>query len=683
MSSLLKLFKEGANVSIILLMVGILFVLFTPVSARVLDALLLGNFSLALFVLLLTFYVRKPVDFSTFPSVLLIATLLRLALNVSATRLILSDGDAGRVIGAIGSYVVGGNYVIGVIVFLILVVVQYVVVTSGAQRVAEVAARFTLDSMPGQQMSIDADLNMGFIDQAEAQRRRKELEKEAGFYGAMDGASKFVKGDAIAGIIIMLINIVGGFAVGVAQHGMPWQEALQTYTLLTIGDGIVTQVPALVISVGTGIIITRSASDDRLSSEILGQFTAYPNILLMVAGALALAALLPGLPALPALMLAGLFAGGGLALRRLRGGAEDGGLVDEAAAETEAADASLYDELRVDLLSIELAPDLMPLMGQDGSLLLERIGLFRKQYMLDSGLVLPKVKVRESKSLRDGAYQIRLQGDKAGEGRLEPGAWLAIHPGGERGKLEGTPTTDPAYNLPAIWIQDAQRPRARELGYTVVDAATVFMTHFSEIVKRHSADLLTREEVERLAQHLRQTQASLLDELLPNVMTLSEIQKVLQALLQEKVSIRRMDTILEVLVDAARASKDVDELTTRVRQRLGSVICAPLLDGDGALHVITLDGGIEQTLYDGLRRSEGGAASLALDPRFAEQLLKKMLAESERMAGANHMPVLLCAPEVRANLRKLTARMMPHLHVLALNEVPPGVGLKAFAAVTF
>lgn len=288
MSGLIRLFKEGANISIILLMVGILFVLFTPVSPRVLDGLLLCNFSLALFVLLLTFYVRKPVEFSTFPSVLLIATLFRLSLNVSATRLILSDGDAGHVIGAIGSYVVGGNYVIGVIVFLILVVVQYVVVTSGAQRVAEVAARFTLDSMPGQQMSIDADLNMGFIDQAEAQRRRKELEKEAGFYGAMDGASKFVKGDAIAGIIIMLINIIGGFAVGMAQHGMPWQEALQTYTLLTIGDGIVTQVPALVISVGTGIIITRSASDDRLSSEVLGQFTSYPNILLMVAGALAL-----------------------------------------------------------------------------------------------------------------------------------------------------------------------------------------------------------------------------------------------------------------------------------------------------------------------------------------------------------------------------------------------------------
>ncbi|WP_046156416.1 flagellar biosynthesis protein FlhA [Chromobacterium vaccinii] len=683
MSSLVKLFKEGANVSIILLMVGILFVLFTPVSARVLDALLLGNFSLALFVLLLTFYVRKPVDFSTFPSVLLIATLFRLSLNVSATRLILSDGEAGRVIGAIGSYVVGGNYVIGVIVFLILVVVQYVVVTSGAQRVAEVAARFTLDSMPGQQMSIDADLNMGFIDQAEAQRRRKELEKEAGFYGAMDGASKFVKGDAVAGIIIMLINVIGGFAVGVAQHGLPWQEALQTYTLLTIGDGIVTQVPALVISVGTGIIITRSASDGRLSSEVLGQFTAYPNILLMLAGAFFLIAFLPGLPAFPALLLAAMFLAGGLLLRKVRKPESDDEDASAEKAEEAAGDASLYDELKVDLLSIELSPELAPLMGQDGSILLERISLFRKQYMLDSGLVLPKMKVRESKTLHDGAYQIHLQGGKVGEGRLEPGCWLAIHPGGERAKLEGKPTTDPAYNLPAIWIQDAQRSRARESGYTVVDAATVFMTHFSEIVKRQSAALLTRDEVERLVRHLRQSQESLVDELVPNVMTLSDIQKVLQALLQEKVSIRRLDTILEVLVDAGRAGKDVDELTSRVRQRLGNVICAPLVDGDGALHVITLDGGIEQTLYDGLRRSESGASSLALDPRFAEQLLKKMLAESEKMAGANRMPVVLCAPEVRANLRKLTERMIPHLHVLALSEVPPGVGLKSFAAVTF
>ncbi|WP_199181228.1 flagellar biosynthesis protein FlhA, partial [Chromobacterium alticapitis] len=412
---MIKFLKEGANVSIILLMVGILFVLFTPVAPSVLDALLLCNFSLALFVLLLTFYVRKPVDFSTFPSVLLIATLFRLSLNVSATRLILSDGDAGRVIGAIGAYVVGGNYVIGVIVFLILVVVQYVVVTSGAQRVAEVAARFTLDSMPGQQMSIDADLNMGFIDQAEAQRRRKELEMEAGFYGAMDGASKFVKGDAIAGIIIMLINVIGGFAVGMAQHGMPWQDALQTYTLLTIGDGIVTQVPALVISVGTGIIITRSASDDRLSGEVLRQFTAYPNLLLLVAGALSLAAMLPGLPALPALVLAVLFGGLGWALRKARGAAPEEGEADGGGKQRE-AEASLYEELKIDLLSIELSPELAPLMGRDGSLLLERIGLFRKQYMLDSGLVLPQVRVRESKTLRDGAYQIHLQGDRVGEG---------------------------------------------------------------------------------------------------------------------------------------------------------------------------------------------------------------------------------------------------------------------------
>ena len=682
MSGLVKYIKEGAHVSVILLMVGILFVLFTPVSPRLLDGLLLSNFSLALFVLLLTFYVRKPVEFSTFPSILLISTLLRLSLNVSATRLILSDGDAGRVIGAIGSYVVGGNYVIGVIVFLILVVVQYVVVTSGAQRVAEVAARFTLDSMPGQQMSIDADLNMGFIDQAEAQRRRKELEKEAGFYGAMDGASKFVKGDAIAGIIIMLINVVGGFAVGVAQHGMPWQEALQTYTLLTIGDGIVTQVPALVIAVGTGIIITRSASDDRLSSEMLSQFTAYPNILLMLAGALSLISLLPGLPAAPGLFLAAGFFSIGMLLRRAKKIVEEPGDAEDAD-EQVSGNVSLYDEMRVDLLSIELSPALLPLMGNGGSLLLERIALFRKQFMLDSGLVLPKVKVKENKGLPESAYQISLQGGKVGDGRLEAGCWLAIHPGGERNKLEGIATTDPAYNLPAVWIQDAMRSRARESGYTVVDATTVFMTHFSEIIKRQSAALLTRDEVERLVQHVRQTQGSLVDELVPNVMTLSDIQKVLQALLREKVSIRHMEAIFEVLVDVGRSSKDVDELTTRVRLRLGSFICDSLLDREGVLHVMTLDAGIEQTLYEGLRRMDSGGTSIALDPRFAEQLLKKMLLESDRMAGASHMPVVLCAPEVRASLRKLTDRMIPHLHVLALNEVPTGVSLKSFAAVAF
>ncbi|MDF0606916.1 flagellar biosynthesis protein FlhA [Neisseriaceae bacterium TC5R-5] len=673
-----KWLAGGADFAVVMLMLGILVVLFTPVPAGVLDALLLANISLALFVLLLTFYVHKPVDFSTFPSVLLVATLLRLALNVAATRLILSDGDAGRVIAAIGSYVVGGNYVIGVIVFLILVVVQYVVVTSGAQRVAEVAARFTLDSMPGQQMSIDADLNMGFIDQEEAQRRRKELEQEAGFYGAMDGASKFVKGDAIAGIIIMLINMIGGFAIGIAQKGMPWNEALQTYTLLTIGDGIVTQVPALVISIGTGIIITRSASDGRLSRELISQFAAYPNILLMLGLALALLACLPGLPAVPALLLALIFGGLGWWLRR---GLPATAAEDATAGKKDRDDTeSLYEAMQVDVLAIQLSPSLLPLMGKDGALLLERIALFRKQYALDAGLVLPTVRIRDGKQLPANSYQILLQGNRIGEGVLMPEHWLAIHPGGERPALEGIATTDPAYHLPALWVDEPNRRQAREAGYTVVDATTVFMTHFSELVKRQAAQLLTREETERLLQHARQQQAGLLEELVPNVLSLSEVQKVLQCLLREKVTIRQLAVVLEVLVDAGRVSKDPEALAEKVRQRLGAAICQDLLDGDGHLNVVTLESAVEQTLYSSLRPGEAGA-SIALDPRFTEQLLQQLLQQSQKLSEQNLMPVVLCAPELRLHLRKLTERLLPHLQVVALTEVPPDVGLKSFAVV--
>ncbi|WP_028499084.1 flagellar biosynthesis protein FlhA [Microvirgula aerodenitrificans] len=681
MDKLVRLLGNSPDVWIVMLTVGILCVLFAPIPSWLLDGLLLLNLSLALFVLLLTFHVGKPVEFSTFPSVLLIATLFRLALNVAATRLILTDGEAGRVIAAIGAYVVGGNYVIGIIVFLILVVVQYVVVTSGAQRVAEVAARFTLDSMPGQQMSIDADLNMGFIDQETAQRRRKTIEQEAGFYGAMDGASKFVKGDAIAGIVILLINLVGGFAIGVAQHGLSWQASLQTYSLLTIGDGIVTQVPALVIAVGTGIIITRSSSDDRLSREVATQFSAYPDIMIMVGVALLLLAWLPGFPGTLTCLLALTLLGLALCLKRIRTGTAP---VPAETAVTRPAEAdALYDAMQVDTLSVGLGADLVPLMGENGALLLERIGLLRRQLALDLGLILPAVRVSDDRSLSGTGYRIVLCGSRVGEGRLRVGKWLAIHPGGDRPALEGEATTDPAYRLPAFWIDDAQRERARGLNYTVVDAATVFMTHFTELVRRYAAELLTREETERLLEHVRKSQPALVNELLPTVLSAGDVQRVLQSLLREKVSIRPLPLILEVLTDAARDSHDVDALTARVRQRLGNAICEGLLDPDGTLNVMTLDVAVEQTLYDGLRQVEDGqAGAISLDPRFAERLIQQLIGQSERMAGSNRMPVLLCAPECRVQVRRLAERMLPHLHVLAMTEVPSGVNLKSFAVVS-
>lgn len=674
-----KLAGDNSDLVLVVAMVGILMVLFVPIPSALLDGLLLINFCFALLILLITFYAAKPVEFSTFPSLLLIATLFRLALNIAATRLILSDAEAGRVIHAVGQYMVQGNYVIGLIVFLILVVVQYIVVTNGAQRVAEVAARFTLDSMPGQQMSIDADLNMGLIDQAEAKRRRRGLEKEANFYGSMDGASKFVKGDAIAGIVILLVDIVGGLAIGVGQRGMGWSEALQTYTLLTIGDGIVTQIPALIISVGTGIIITRSASDARLSEEVLNQVTAYPKTLVLV-GLTALVLLaLPGIPVWPALVVVAAVALlARLAWKRQRqreAAPAEGG--DVAAKPDEDA----YNSLNVDALELVVGQNLIPLAnGQQGQLL-ERMVAFRKQYAQEVGFVCPKLRIRDDHKLDANAYQIRSFGVTIAASSLLPDRTLAIHPGGERRALSGVATRDPAYGLPAQWIAADEEAAAREAGYTLVDPATVLITHLSEVIRQNAATLLTRAETDHLLSRLRPAQAGLLDEVIPAVLTIGEIQKVLQNLLREKVSIRNLEAILEVLADAGRSSKDAETLTELVRQRLGTVICQSLTNKAGELVVLTLDPAIEHQLAGSLRAVDN-KSMLVLEPRFAEQVIGRIAAQVERMMKGNVMPVLLTAPELRRHLRRVTERVLPHLSVVSMSEVPTSVNLKAYGLVS-
>jgi len=678
--NLRKAFGDNSDLFLAVGVVGILLVLFTPIPTQLLDLLLIINFSIALLILLITFYAAKPVEFSTFPSLLLIATLFRLALNIAATRLILSQADAGKVIAAIGSFMVEGNYIIGLIVFLILVVVQYVVVTNGAQRVAEVAARFTLDSMPGQQMSIDADLNMGLIDQTEAKRRRKTLEKEASFYGAMDGASKFVKGDAIAGIVIVLINIIGGLAIGVMQHGMPWAEALQTYTLLTIGDGIVTQIPALVISVGTGIIITRSASDARLSDEIVRQTTAYPRTLLLVLLSLLALMLLPGIPLLPALFIAAVV--GGLSLLALRSRRVQAEQETAAAAEKVSADEDVYDSLKVEALEMKIGQNLIKLVSGADVQLMDRIVAFRKQYALDIGFVAPKVRIRDVHTLEPNAYQICIFGVTVATGEILTDRTLAIHRGGDaRQSLRGVPTRDPAFGLPAVWIIDDERQTARDSGYTLVDPSTVLITHLGEVIRQHAAALLTRAETERLVNRLRLQHSGLLDELIPQVLSLAEIQKVLQNLLKEKVSIRNLEAILEVLADAGRQNKDPEQLTELVRQRLGVVICQSLANRAGELYVLTLDPSVEHTLATSFR-SIDEKATLVLEPRFAEQMLSRIAAQVEKMMKSNVLPVLLCAPELRRHLRRATERVMPHLSIVSMAEVPSSVVLKAFGVVS-
>lgn len=681
MSSLKQFFGKHADIAMVLVVLGVLVVLFVPIPSVLLDFLILANFSFAFLILLLTFYMARPVEFSTFPSLLLLATLFRLALNVAATRLILSEGDAGKVIAAIGSYVVGGNYVIGLIVFFILIVVQYVVITSGAQRVSEVAARFTLDSMPGQQMSIDADLNMGFIDQVEAQRRRKNLEKESGFYGAMDGASKFVKGDAIAGIIILLIDIVGGLVIGIMQHGMPWGQALQTYTLLTIGDGIVTQVPALVIALGTGIIVTRSASDADLSREALRQITSFPKTLLLVAGALGILLVLPGIPALPAGVLAlGVLVVWWFARRAAAEVADPAAASDEA--DGVAADKDdPYALLKIEPIEVHVGSHWVPLVNQSGSIFVERIASFRKQHAQEFGLVLPKVRFRESTKLSADRYEIHLDGVITARGEAKADRLLAIHPSGDLKAIPGEPTKDPTYGLPALWIEESQRAAAMAAKFTIVDSQTVFMTHLTEVLRRESARLLSRAEIDRLLARVRESNASLVEDLIPTVLSISDVQKVLQNLLREKVSIRHIEAILEALNDAGRGSKDAQYLTEAVRHRLGHAICQQLIGDATALHVMTLDPNIESQLMQNLRAADG-TQSFALEPRLAEQMVARLVQQAERMMKSNLLPVLLCSPELRRHVRTLSERVMPHLRVLAMTEIPQTVELKSYSVVT-
>ena len=677
--ALRKVFGERSDLFLVAGLILILLVLFAPIPAGLLDLLLVTNLSFALLLLLLTVYMAKPLEFSTFPSLLLIATLFRLGLNVSATRLILSDAYAGDVIAAIGAHVVGGNYVVGLVVFLILIVVQYVVVTNGAQRVAEVSARFTLDSMPGKQMSIDADLNMGLIDQEQARERRRTIEREANFYGAMDGASRFVKGDAIAGIIIIIINIVGGLAIGIAQRGMGWGEALQTFTLLTVGDGIVTQVPALVIATGTGIIVTRAATDARLADEVAKQVLSYPRAVLLVMLALTALAFLPGMPLLAILCLAAIAGGIYLVARRR----EDLAAAEEKtkAGAGEADSADLYGLLSVEPVELVVGQNLIPLVGA-GSSFTERIVSFRKQFALDMGAVFPRVRVKDEKKLGPNRYEVRIFGTKVADGDVVADRTLAINPGGgERERLDGIATKDPTYGLPAFWILDELKGRARETGYTVVDPVTVLVTHFAEVIKQQAPNLLTRGETDRLIGRVREQQPSLVQDLVPKVLTLGEVQKVLQSLLREKVPIRNMEAILEVLSDHGGKLKEADQLTELVRERLGATICQTLANPSGELYVLTFDPVVEQQMTASIRSVDDRSA-LVIEPRFAEQLLRKLTAEADRMLSSELMPVILCAPNLRRHVRRFTERLMPQLCVLSLSEVPNNLNLKAFGMVS-
>jgi flagellar biosynthesis protein FlhA len=666
------MFQKNKDLALVLGVVLILVILFAPIPPVLLDLAIIINFGLGLTILLLTFYVTKPVEFSTFPSLLLVATLYRLALNVAATRLILTGADAGEVIGSIGTFAVQGNFVIGLVVFSILVVVQFVVVTAGAQRVSEVAARFTLDSMPGQQMSIDADLNMGLIDQKEAARRRKEVEKEASFYGAMDGASKFVKGDAIAGIIILLIDIIAGWIIGMVQMGMPWDEALERFTLLTIGDGIATQLPALIISVATGIIVTRSSADRDLSTEIFRQLASVPRVPLIVAAVLGCLLLLPGMPKWPIVLIMGVAIFAWIRVRR----AGKAAALEEAAASSETGEAPTQ---AVPALEIRLGGQLGKAWEKEQPLLMERLAGLRRAHEEEYGIGFPAVRLIDGSGLGSLEYEIRLFGARFASGELHPGKVLAIG-SGEGVPIEGIPTQDPAFGLPALWVDPPNAARARSGGMKVIDPVTVLMTHFGEIVRSEMATLLTRSVVVRMIEPVRERQPGLVEELIPNLLSVSDVQRVLQNLLAEGVSIANIDLILEHLADLSRSQKDPAELTEAVRQRLSYSICHQLRGHHDDLAVLSLDPRVENQIVSNLL--QGGAPSgLLIDPKLAEQLIRGISALAEDMHAQGRNPVLLCGGEVRRHLKAFTRRSIPRLSVLSVSEIPMRISLSSFDVV--
>jgi flagellar biosynthesis protein FlhA len=659
-----------------------------PLPAPLLDLFITLNISCGLAIVVATLYLNRALDFASFPSLLLLTTMFRLAINVSVTRLILTKGDAGSVVAAFGHFVVGGNVVVGLVIFLILIVIQFVVVTNGAGRVAEVGARFTLDAMPGKQMAIDADLNAGLITDEEARHRRAEIAREADFYGAMDGASKFVKGDAMAAVLITLINLVGGIVVGVMQRHLPFSEAIQHFSLLTVGDGLAAQIPALLISVATGIIVTRAASDTDLGSDIAGQIVGQRKAPMVAGAVICCFALVPGLPKLPFLLIGGGFLALGWALR-------EGGpmaLADEATAAAALADAegtpvasprdAALEALSLDPLELAIGFGLVPLVDAGaGGTLLSRVSVIRRQIAGDLGMVIPPVRIHDELGLDSHEYVLKVRGSEVARGRLLAGHQLAMDPGDALGTLAGgVPTTEPAFGLPATWVPDAQRAEAEALGYTVVDGESVIVTHLTETIRAHAADLLSRQDVRQLLEQLKESNAAVVEEVVPDVLTLGEIQRVLQALLAEGVSIRDLGAIVEAVGDKARVTRDAALLAEYARQALGRTITAPHVDGDQRLRAIALDPAVEQEVAAAITQTADGEY-LAMDPSRAQALVGALRTQMEHGVARGTRPVLLCSARVRRHLRRLVEQAIPQLAVCSYNEIAPGISVETIGVI--
>ncbi|MFQ6096469.1 MAG: flagellar biosynthesis protein FlhA [Armatimonadota bacterium] len=658
--------------------VGVIGMMVVPLPPALIDVLLTLNMAFALCILLVSMYVGEPLEFSAFPAILLTATLFRLALNISTTRLILLRGEAGKVIGAFGQFVVGGEYLVGFVIFLILVIVQFVVITNGSQRIAEVTARFTLDEMPGKQLSIDADLNAGIIDDNEAKQRRREIEREADFYGAMDGASKFVRGDAIAGVIIIIVNLLGGVATGVFRLDLPAGEALKKFALLTVGDGLVSQVPALLISTATGLVVTRAASESNLGTDVANQMLRQSRPLLIAGFVLVLLSVVPGVPTLSFIIVGLLFVALWAASRKQAP-------PSEAHAEPPAAKApqppeTFADLLESDAVALELGYGLVPLADpKSGGTLLDRVTGVRRQAALTLGTIVPPVRVRDAGTLGTNEYAIKLRDSIVARGELRPDRYLAIGPEADGANVPGEHCTEPVFHAAASWLTAAERPVAEALGLTVVDCETVLATHLSETIRRHAAEILTREDVQQMINAVRESAPTIVSELIPDRATVGDVQQVLRALLRENVPVRNLPAILEAMADALKVTDRIPHVVELVRQSIGRQIC-DRLEADDGLHVLALEPTVERTLADAIVEGSQGPVCVP-DASFLERLIQAIDQAAERVAALGRDPVVLTSAQVRPHVRSLIAPSLPHLPVVSHAEVVPEVRIASLETI--
>lgn len=676
--------KNNSDVVVAFLVIGIVLMIIIPLPPTMLDILLALNITTSLVIILLTMFTTEVLQFSVFPTLLLITTLFRLALNISSTRLILKDAYAGNIIEAFGSFVVGGNYAVGIIIFLIIMIIQFMVITNGSGRVAEVSARFTLDAMPGKQMSIDADLNSGLINEAQAKERRKKMQMEADFYGAMDGASKFVKGDAIAGIIITLINVIGGIIIGVVMLKMDIANAAQTYVRLTIGDGLVSQIPALLISTSSGILVTRSGSDENLGKLVTSQLTGFPKVIAIASVVLMFLAFIPGLPHFIFIVLSITTGVSAYFLYKDAKNEVEAKIEEEQQQiiETEKREPeNVMSLISVEPMEIEIGYGLIPLADESaGGDLLERISSVRRQCAIEMGIVVQPIRIRDNLQLKTNEYVVKIRGTVTARGELMPSMLLCMDPTNGDFPLQGISTVEPSFGLPAVWINKDQREEAEIQGLTVVDPTTVMVTHLTETIKSHSYELLGRQEVKLIIDAVKEKYSAVVEELIPDLMTIGEVQKVLQNLLKEKVPIKDMVTILESLADNSRASKDIELLTEYVRFALGRTICNPLTDDSGAITVATLSPDVEELVAKNIQKSMQGSFP-AMDPDTTGKILNSIKNVIDSVYFNDNQPVFLVSPKIRPAFRRLIEMVFPNILVLSLNEIPNDIEIRTEGVV--